>query len=762
MDNQIGYIYVRYHESYEQNNACKLGKTINIPDRDSNYATGEIKRGHFEYVFEVSLRRMTIIEKLLQIEFSYYNIKHDAGQEFYNKKIIELIEPYLKKLGVQYRKLGKEEIFKLIRIQRIKNIFKKINIHDLINYLKQNATHIQESGLVPRDDQKVIIKEAIDYFTDSYNENSKGMLILTCGVGKTLISLWITQHLCAKNIIIGVPNILLLNQWFGVVKRIFPLANYLIVESGIKESRIIKFLQNIQNSICAYSSSHPLITPNIIITTYSSSFKVYDAIEAINLQSDMAVDFIFDMKINDEVHHLTSANLDKKGKTFVTMMKIKAHKQLSLTATIKILENQEKKREEDIIVSNDNVLQFGEIIVKRPLLWAIDNNIICDYVIQTIIAEYAELNEQFERFGIEDENNKRMFLSAYTALKSISDGHSTRLLIYSNCMDNCLIIINYIKMLLHYEYFIMSELFYSEYHSEMDKTRQIETLVKFNKYKYGIITCVYCLGEGYDNHTIDAVLFSENMSSNIRIVQSALRASRKNQENPDKLTKIILPVLHDDNYDWLDNTYNQDLKKVKEVIYQMGLEDVMISQKIKVIKMIITSPKPYKPPGLIDLSKDIGIYDEELTERLRLQTLKRTIIGTTYEKARTIISEKNILSKEAYYELCQHDNRLTPEPEKDYKGRFTNWIDYLSIPRIYYDLETCKNKVSEYLVDKKYTDINKYYMDLSLLCCELCKIDSLFPPNRLWTDYYQVKDLSAIIIVKSLFSMKKKKSGIAL
>jgi hypothetical protein len=31
MDNQIGYIYVRYHESYEQNNACKLGKTINIP-----------------------------------------------------------------------------------------------------------------------------------------------------------------------------------------------------------------------------------------------------------------------------------------------------------------------------------------------------------------------------------------------------------------------------------------------------------------------------------------------------------------------------------------------------------------------------------------------------------------------------------------------------------------------------------------------------------------------------------------------------------
>lgn len=128
------------------------------------------------------------------------------------------------------------------------------------------------------------------------------MLILTCGVGKTLISLWITQRLCAKTIIIGVPNILLLNQWFSVVKYIFPLANYLIVEGGIKTSHIIKFLQNIKTELYV----------SVIITTYASSFKVYDAIEAINLQFD--TDLVFDMKINDEVHHLTSDNLDKKVK----------------------------------------------------------------------------------------------------------------------------------------------------------------------------------------------------------------------------------------------------------------------------------------------------------------------------------------------------------------------------------------------------------------------------------------------------------------
>ena len=55
MNQTYGYIYVRFHESYEKYNACKLGKTQNIPDRDTQYATGEIKRGYFEAVFEVPI-----------------------------------------------------------------------------------------------------------------------------------------------------------------------------------------------------------------------------------------------------------------------------------------------------------------------------------------------------------------------------------------------------------------------------------------------------------------------------------------------------------------------------------------------------------------------------------------------------------------------------------------------------------------------------------------------------------------------------------
>ena len=121
----------------------------------------------------------------------------------------------------------------------------------------------------------------------------------------------------------------------------------LIVSGGVDIENIIRFLEN--NKKC------------IVITTYSSAHKVY--------KGTQYTEFVFGMKILDEVHHLTSYNIsEKNNKTYVNMIKINSQKQLSLTATLKILENKENQRDEDIIVSNDNVKYFGEIIDRKCLL----------------------------------------------------------------------------------------------------------------------------------------------------------------------------------------------------------------------------------------------------------------------------------------------------------------------------------------------------------------------------------------------------------
>ena len=739
----LGYIYVRTNEYWDMYDAYKLGKTSSIPDREQTYITSEIKKGFYVMVIELNLSILDNIEKQLQLYFNSLNfhIKFNGGMEYYNKQIINYIIPYLHKNNVSHKILSNEEINNLIKKIRDDNYYEndyendyhKCNNKDNSDNDIQNITNMIENThisdhFIPRDYQNDIINKSIEYFKN----NNKGLLVIPCGVGKTLISLWIAQQLNSKTILIGVPNNNLLDQWEKVVYDLFYKIPILTVSGNISIDKITQFLEN--NKKC------------IVITTYASSYKVY--------KSTQSSFFIFNMKINDETHHLTSNNLNEDEKrTYVQMLKINSYKQLSLTATLKLIENKENVREDEIIVSNDNIEHFGEIIERKSLLWAINEKIICDYLIQTIITDEEKLEDLLLKFNIIEENDKRLFLSAYASLKSIYDYHSHHLLIYSNNKDNSLKLVTYIKMLLDDNYFDIHNLYYSNYHSDMKSKEQREIINNFDKAKFGIITCVYCLGEGYDNHNIDAVVFAENMSSNIRIVQSALRASRKNKLETNKITKIILPILNRD--DWLDNNNNPDLKKVREVIYQMSLEDETITQKIKVFRINIEKPKSN---NIESLKKDninpFGLYDDELTLKLRLKTVKRIALSISYQKAIKIIADKNIKNKESYYELCDIDSRLSKEPEIVFKDHFTNWIDYLSILRIYYDLETCKNKIMEYL--SLYPELKNYYLNLTNMSNKLCELDKLFPPYGLWIDYYNVKDLRDIIIINNT----KKKNGI--
>jgi predicted helicase len=581
--------------------------------------------------------------------------------------------------------------------------------------------------LTPRADQKIIIDKSYNYF----QINEKGMLILMCGVGKTLISLWITQKLDLSKIIIGVPNKLLVKQWSIEIKTIFPTINFLLVKGGITTEDIEEFFKNNKSFI--------------VITTYSSCHKVLSASKKVNL--------IFDIKINDECHHLTSSNmkLDDTTLTFVEMLNIKSIKQLSLTATLKNLETSNTNLS---IVSNDNIKYFGEIIDRKCLLWAITEKIICDYIIQTIITDEKQLEEQFQRFNIKDENNKRLFLSAYATLKSIFDGNLHHLLIYSNNKENSIKLIDYIKILINNNYFDIPNLYFSNYISDMKTKEQTSIIDKFQKAQFGIITCVFCLCEGWDFPKLDGVVIAENMTSNIRIVQSTLRASRKNKEEPNKITKIILPILNREN--WLENNDNNDLKKVREVIYQIGLEDETIMTKVKVYKIPINKTGK-KPDNNINTIDKFDYYDDELTKILRLKTIPRHAIDITYEKARKIIQEKNIKinSKELYYDLCSIDVRLPLKPDERFIGQF-DWIYYLGIERKFYEVDKCKEMIDNYL--KQNTEIKKNYLNLSLVCQELCKLDEQFPPNGLWVEYYKVQELNEIIKISSV----AKKRGVIL
>jgi len=98
--NQItGFVYIRDNELCVLKNIYKLGIASFAKNRDDSYITYEHKRGEFIFILEIPLDKMKIIDKLLKNYFKPYNNYLGGGTEYYNRDILNLIEPYFQKLN---------------------------------------------------------------------------------------------------------------------------------------------------------------------------------------------------------------------------------------------------------------------------------------------------------------------------------------------------------------------------------------------------------------------------------------------------------------------------------------------------------------------------------------------------------------------------------------------------------------------------------------------------------------------------------------
>ena len=346
-----------------------------------------------------------------------YNIIHSSIQKLLNDK------------NINYNVYDKHTFIK----DKYDYKPEKLCLDDVLN----NITSL--SNIKPRDYQIDIINKSIEY----YKDNNKGILNLICGAGKTLTSLWISQALKYNKIIIGVPKIELIDQWIKSINLLDEyFHDYKIIKYNLSKKELIDILNN-NNKI-------------ILLTTYHSSKKIYNIIKSIN--------YNFDFQINDECHHLTSHNYDNDDKNlFIQFLKLKSKKELSLTATLKILDSYHQN--DKVIISNENKEFFGDIIDSKGLLWGIKNNIICDYNIIVLIGDDKKLKDLYNDIDFKDDNDKRMFLTSYITLKSIYNKLIHHAIIYSNNTYNSIRIIKWIKLLINHNYFNIDNLYYKEYNS---------------------------------------------------------------------------------------------------------------------------------------------------------------------------------------------------------------------------------------------------------------------------------------------------------
>ena len=377
-----------------------------------------------------------------------------------------------------------------------------VKIANLTIQYRPDAIIQVKTMIETRDYQMDIVNAATAHFTNS----DKGIIVMPCGSGKTYTSLLIAKTLSINKIIIFTPSLILVDQWKQSVKKIFP-------------DRII-------STVCSEDEF------DILITTYHNSYKIRFS----NIH--------FALSILDECHHV-SAREDISNHSFGHSLFVNTDKQLAITATF-------KKTTGEMPIYNDNVEFFGQIICKYSTEWAISKTIITDYEIQLCIFNEDSINS-FQEISDFVQNN-RLYISVLCALQLIKNGQSKHVLIYANTISNCEIIIEYVKLFIENNYFNLSNIEYFAYTSKLKPDIKI-----FEQAEFGIISSVYSLGEGFDLPILDTVVFSENMFSEIRITQSALRPCRLHVS---KLkARIVVPILCNK-----DKSLPDEFSKVRKVL----------------------------------------------------------------------------------------------------------------------------------------------------------------------------------------------------
>ena len=685
-----GYIYIRTNEWYELKEVYKVGITTSIKDRNNSYITGEIIRGNFLKIFELDVNdnQLKYIDKIIKSKFKKLNIYIDGGTEFYDKIIIDKIDEFLLKNNIKFKLVNEDE---LNRLNRKTN--KSIN--DIIQ------KYIKFKSII---NPKIHQNQILNIIDDFYRINNIGNLIWTCGIGKSLMSIFITKKLNFKNIIIGVPSCFLQLQFAKEILLIFPNKYNILIGSSTDNNKIIK-------SFLSKETDEPLF----IISTYHSCHLYINE------------EFIFDFKIADECHHLVGKddNLDKRR--FILFHKIISRKSLYMTATIKKLINYDDKN-----YSMENEEIFGKTIDEKTFKWAIDNNMITDYKIIIIENQLNELIE-IKHMISSSISNKELFICVYLTLKSLTifkKNSPSHILIYTNEIKDAELAKNYIKEILNYGIIDINpdDLYYNSLHSQVENPKIIEEgLKEFQKKKYGIISCVQLFGEGINCPVIDGITIACNMISQIKIVQYLLRANRLYQINPDKVAYYIIPYLSNENY-----------LNISHIIKQLRNFDETIEQKIMVSQMCyLNSSLPHE----IQSYEFINNLDLLLKLKMRLRNSKDLICDLTeeeneYNYIKSINKSLKLNSRIDYINSKETHEKFIENPDRYFlnKGVWINWCDFLGydtslfIPTKQKWLNLCKEKeiksIEDYIIissiNKEFPkDPEDFYNDFSNISREL-------------------------------------------
>ena len=649
------FVYFGFFKNDSQN--TKIGQTENIYSRICTYNTSHPMEDFEVYLLVEMMTKkdMGVMEALL---LRIYDDKACRHSSQYNKRnhndewityrpnseeIKYMLDQY--NLDFKYTILREEDIN--LSIQH------EIDVYQKITEKRQSILENIHKIKTPLPYQHEIVSKIHDYFS----VNNKGYIIEPCGLGKTFIAIYSMYKSGYNKFLIGVSSLQLQTQMHNEIIDVFPNATVKFI-GGQNTSTYeqIKFeLDQNSNKVL------------FVVTTYDSCNKL--------------LDLHFDMKVGDECHHLVGA--ERGNKSFLKFHDIKSKKTLYMTATKKI----RYVNEDTPLYSMDDENVFGQCIDEHSIKWAIEKKVITDYRAVVLRASGdLDINDIIGDLDITlDDKHIELFVSAYMTLTSILTYNLSHILCYTNTTKNADTLQQYINMLLNKGLFpsLNKDEFYNRaLHSDCKCDLSKEVSIMENK-KYGIISCVYIFGEGFNLPKLNGVCFVENMESTIRIIQCALRSARIYSEDPEKVSYILIPFVDHDDF----NDENRSHKKIRTIISNLGNVDDNLSERM-IVRTVNRIQLNETEQNVVSEHTHTFENDDLELKRLKLRLRRRgdlkskiSIEEEEYRYHKQLLNDDNIKSINEYNNF-EYEDKL-PDIETYFKDqgvwRDNGWYDLLSI-----------------------------------------------------------------------------------
>ena len=434
--------------------------------------------------------------------------------------------------------------------------------------------------------------KAIDDVVKGFSENDRGQLIMACGTGKTLVSLWLAEKLDCQRTLILLPSLSLLAQTLGEwTVNTLQEFHYLPVCSDDTVRGEDHFTSHTSElglpvttdpaEVAAFLRKKSNL---VVFSTYQSSPVIAKVFAEYSIPG-------FDLAIADEAHRCTGIG---KG-PFVTILDsgaIKVKKRLFMTATPRYFTDkvhQEAGQAELDIASMDDESKFGPVFHQLNFSEAIEQELLCDYQVviigidNTTYLKYAESGMFITTDGkyVTDARTLASHIALVKAmrkydLRKVISFHS-RIKRAKKFSDELPDVIEWMPEDSRPTGSIWSK-HVSGYMSSGKRDALLSRFRHLEDGERGLLSNARCLGEGVDVPTLDGVAFIDPRNSQLDIVQAVGRAIRKAPNK--KIGTVVLPVFVSPDKDHEIALDSSAFKPVWNVLKALRAHDNVISESL--------------------------------------------------------------------------------------------------------------------------------------------------------------------------------------